>query len=105
MSPASRHTSVRSIRRSVRRSALKEYVDCALWVLPSPAAEPFEVAVYADVRVGFERTMEQSQAAVEALGDAEHSIPRPPSLKRVRAAVRALRTKINSKATAAVEQA
>jgi uncharacterized membrane protein len=38
MSPASRHTSVRSIRRSVRRSALKEYVGGALWVLPSFAA-------------------------------------------------------------------
>jgi uncharacterized membrane protein len=38
MSPASRHTSVRSIRRSVRRSALKEYIGGALWVLPSLAA-------------------------------------------------------------------
>lgn len=38
MSPASRHTSVRSIRRSVRRSALKEYVGGSLWVLPSVAA-------------------------------------------------------------------
>lgn len=38
MSPASRHASVRSIRRSVRRSALKEYVGGALWVLPSLAA-------------------------------------------------------------------
>jgi len=45
------------------------------------------------------------RAAVEALGDAERSIPRPPSLKRVRAAVRALRIKINSKAMAAVEEA
>lgn len=38
MSPASRHASVRGIRRSVRRSALKEYVGGALWVLPSLAA-------------------------------------------------------------------
>jgi hypothetical protein len=38
MSPASRHTSIRSIRRSVRRSALKEYVGGSLWVLPSVAA-------------------------------------------------------------------
>jgi hypothetical protein len=44
-------------------------------------------------------------AAVEALDDAERSIPRPPSLQRVRAAVKALRIKINSKAVAAVEEA
>jgi uncharacterized membrane protein len=45
------------------------------------------------------------RAAVEALDDAERSIPRPPSLQRVRAAVKALRIKINSKAVAAVEEA
>ena len=38
MSPASRHTSVRSIRRSVRWFALKEYIGGALWVLPGMAA-------------------------------------------------------------------
>lgn len=37
------------------------------------------------------------RATVEALGDAERSIPRPPSLERVRAAVKALRGKINSR--------
>jgi uncharacterized membrane protein len=37
MSPASRHTSVRSIRRSVRWFALREYVGGALWVLPGVA--------------------------------------------------------------------
>ena len=36
--PSFTHTSVRSIRRSVRRSALKEYIGAALWVLPSLAA-------------------------------------------------------------------
>jgi uncharacterized membrane protein len=45
------------------------------------------------------------RAAVEALDDAERSMPRPPSLQRVRAAVKALRIKINSKAMAAVEDA
>jgi hypothetical protein len=38
MSPTSRHTSIRSIRRSVRWFALKEYIGGALWVLPSVAA-------------------------------------------------------------------
>ena len=37
------------------------------------------------------------RATVEALADAERSIPRPPSLERVRAAVKALRGKINSR--------
>ena len=36
------------------------------------------------------------RATVEALGDAERSIPRPPSLERIRPAVKALRSKINS---------
>jgi uncharacterized membrane protein len=35
-------------------------------------------------------------AAVEALDDAERSLPRPPSVERMRAAVKALRIKINS---------
>jgi uncharacterized membrane protein len=43
-----------------------------------------------------------NRAAAEALADAERSMPRPPSLERVRAAVAALRSKINSKATPAV---
>jgi uncharacterized membrane protein len=43
------------------------------------------------------------RAAAEALADAEHSMPRQPSLERVRAAVAALRSKINSKATPVVE--
>jgi uncharacterized membrane protein len=37
------------------------------------------------------------RATVEALADAERSIPRPPSLARIRAAVKALRSKINSR--------
>jgi hypothetical protein len=37
------------------------------------------------------------RATVEALGDAERSIPRPPSLERVRAAVKSLRSKINAR--------
>ena len=37
------------------------------------------------------------RAAVEALADAERSIPRPPSLQRVRAAVKSLRIKINAR--------
>jgi uncharacterized membrane protein len=37
------------------------------------------------------------RAVAEALADAERSIPRPPSLERVRAAVKALRSKINSR--------
>jgi uncharacterized membrane protein len=37
------------------------------------------------------------RATVEALADAERSIPRPPSLERIRAAVKALRSKINSR--------
>ena len=35
------------------------------------------------------------RATVEALADAERSIPRPPSLERIRAAVKTLRSKIN----------
>jgi uncharacterized membrane protein len=38
MSSPSNQRSVRSIRRSVRRQALKEYLGGALWVLPSAAA-------------------------------------------------------------------
>jgi uncharacterized membrane protein len=46
------------------------------------------------------------RAVTEALADAERSMPRPPSLERVRAAVALLRTKINSQRTAAaVEEA
>jgi hypothetical protein len=37
------------------------------------------------------------RAAVEALADAERSIPRAPSLERIRAAVKALRSKINAR--------
>jgi hypothetical protein len=37
------------------------------------------------------------RATVEALADAERSIPRPPSLDRIRAAVKSLRSKINSR--------
>jgi uncharacterized membrane protein len=43
------------------------------------------------------------RAAVEALADAERSIPRQPSLERIRAAVAALRSKINSWRSPAVE--
>jgi uncharacterized membrane protein len=43
------------------------------------------------------------RATVEALADAERSIPREPSLERVRAAVKALRSKINSRRGPAVE--
>jgi uncharacterized membrane protein len=43
------------------------------------------------------------RAAAEALSDAERSMPRPPSLERIRAAVAALRNKINYKATPVVE--
>ena len=42
-------------------------------------------------------------AAVEALADAERSIPRQPSLDRIRAAVRAIRSKISSRREPAVE--
>jgi uncharacterized membrane protein len=45
------------------------------------------------------------QAAVEALADAERSMPRPLSVERIRAAIKALRIKINSKAATAVEGA
>jgi hypothetical protein len=44
------------------------------------------------------------RAAAEALSDAERSMPRPPSLERIRAAVAALRNKINYKATPVVEE-
>ncbi|MFL6044520.1 MAG: DUF2254 family protein [Propionibacteriaceae bacterium] len=43
------------------------------------------------------------QAAVEALADAEHSMTRPPSLDRIRAAVKALRIKINSRSSELVD--
>jgi uncharacterized membrane protein len=43
------------------------------------------------------------RAAVEALADAERSIPRQPSLDRIRAAVTALRSKISSRREPAVE--
>jgi uncharacterized membrane protein len=43
------------------------------------------------------------RAAVEALADAERSIPRQPSLDRIRAAVTALRRKISSRREPAVE--
>jgi hypothetical protein len=42
------------------------------------------------------------QAAVETLTDAERSIPRQPSLDRIRAAVRALRSKIDSQRSVGV---
>jgi hypothetical protein len=45
------------------------------------------------------------EAAAEALEDAERSIPRQPSLERIRAAVKTLRRKINSKRSLAVEEA
>ncbi len=37
------------------------------------------------------------RAVAEALADAERSMPRPPSLERIRAAVKTLRSKINSR--------
>jgi hypothetical protein len=40
---------------------------------------------------------------VEALADAERSIPRPPSLERIRVAVRTLRRKINLQQHPAVD--
>jgi uncharacterized membrane protein len=43
------------------------------------------------------------KAAVEALDDAERSMPRPPSVERMRAAVKALRIKIDSRRSPAVE--
>jgi uncharacterized membrane protein len=45
------------------------------------------------------------KAAVEAVADAERSMPRPPSLERMRAAVQALRIKIDSRRRPAVETA
>jgi uncharacterized membrane protein len=45
------------------------------------------------------------RAAVEALADAERAMDRPPSLEQVREAVTALRSKINSRDTTALEQA
>jgi uncharacterized membrane protein len=96
---------------------------------PAPAAEPFDAALDADVRIGFgglfgrygssdlvvmlallrlfETVVEVlppgsprlaviDRVTVEALGDAERSIPRPTSLERIGAAVKALRSKINS---------
>jgi uncharacterized membrane protein len=43
------------------------------------------------------------KAAVEALDDAERSMPRPPSVERMRAAVKALRIKIDSRRSPAVD--
>jgi len=45
---------------------------------------------------GSHRLAVLDHAAVEALDDAERSMPRPPSVERMRAAVKALRIKINS---------
>ena len=45
---------------------------------------------------GSHRLAVLDQAAVEALDDAERSMPRPPSVERMRAAVKALRIKIKS---------
>jgi uncharacterized membrane protein len=53
---------------------------------------------------GSPRLVVLDRAAVEALADAERSMSRPPSLERVRAAVRALRSKINSRRSPAVEE-
>jgi uncharacterized membrane protein len=47
--------------------------------------------------VGSPRLAVLDRAAVEALADAERSIPREPSLERVRAAVKTLRSKIDSR--------
>ena len=46
---------------------------------------------------GSARLAVMERATVEALADAERSIPRPQSLERIRAAVKALRSKINSR--------
>jgi uncharacterized membrane protein len=46
---------------------------------------------------GSARLAVMERATVEALADAERSIPRPPSLERIRAAVKSLRSKINSR--------
>jgi hypothetical protein len=64
---------------AVARSGVRLHPDC----LPSAPAPPGE-------------------RSVEALADAERSIPREPSLERVRAAVSALRRKINSRRSSAV---
>jgi hypothetical protein len=131
MSPASRPTSVRSIRRSVRRSALKEYVGGALWVLPSLAAllalvlgygvSQIEVPPGSPLnRLAFQGTSDD--ARVRPVG---HRVLISPEGQRARCgtrkhlrrlhppelasdwadAVRALRIKINSIAMAAFEQA
>jgi uncharacterized membrane protein len=47
--------------------------------------------------LGSPRLAVLDKAAVEALADAERSMPRPPSVERMRAAVKALRIKINSR--------
>jgi uncharacterized membrane protein len=52
---------------------------------------------------GSERLAVLDRAVVEALADAERSIPRPPSLERIRVAVRALRRKINLQQHPAVD--
>jgi uncharacterized membrane protein len=46
---------------------------------------------------GSARLVVMERATVEALADAERSIPRPPSLERIRAAVKSLRSKINAR--------
>jgi hypothetical protein len=46
---------------------------------------------------GSARLAVMERATVEALADAERSIPRPQSLERIRAAVKSLRSKINAR--------
>jgi uncharacterized membrane protein len=53
---------------------------------------------------GSPRLAVMGRVVAEALSDAERTMPRPQSLERVRAAVASLRSKINSKAAAAVER-
>ncbi|HEY6683339.1 MAG TPA: hypothetical protein VI030_10215 [Propionibacteriaceae bacterium] len=49
---------------------------------------------------GLARPLILDQAAVAALSDAERGIPRPTDLERIRTAVIAVRSKINSKGNA-----
>jgi uncharacterized membrane protein len=51
---------------------------------------------------GSARLALMDRVVAEALADAERAMPRPQSLERVRGAVAALRTKINSKAATVV---
>jgi hypothetical protein len=46
---------------------------------------------------GSPRLTVMERVTVEALADSERSIPRPPSLERIRAAVKSLRSKINAR--------